>query len=254
MHNAFNRIAHLLLFGIGVAAIIWASALGPAFWKYSVLNGIASQIIRGENISSELIQQTIPVADQLARSETCWPKAMHDAAIIRGRLVQISMEGSDPEQFDDSVAAAISMTRKSLSCAPADSFLWFTLFWLENMKYGLQLEAIAYLEKSYELGPNEGWIALKRNTYALISYDALPARLQQRAIEEFAVLVNSGFVAEAAANLTGPGWRIRELLLANLAGTREKYRRWLAVSLRRSGMELKVPGIEMPELRPRHVD
>jgi hypothetical protein len=67
-------------------------------------------------------------------------------------------------------------------------------------------------------------------------------------------MVNSGFIGDAAANLQGPAWPIRDVLLASLSGAREKYRKQFAVRLRRQGLELAVPGVEMPELRPRQVD
>ena len=139
---------------------------GTALRGYASLDGIASQIIHDDNTSSELLEAAIPLVTSLQESVYCWPKAMHSAAIIRGRLVQVALENSDPDQFARSMAAANAMIRKSLSWAPADLFLWFALFWLENMQFGFRDESIRYLEQSYELGPSEGWIALKRNGYA----------------------------------------------------------------------------------------
>lgn len=139
---------------------------GTALRGYASLDGIASQIIHDDNTSSELLEAAIPLVTSLQELVYCWPKAMHSAAIIRGRLVQVALENSDPDQFARSMAAANAMIRKSLSWAPADSFLWFALFWLENMQFGFRDELICYLEQSYELGPSEGWIALKRNGYA----------------------------------------------------------------------------------------
>jgi hypothetical protein len=254
MRNVLAWAARSCLFAIGAAAISWTSMLGPAFWRYASLDGIASQIIRGENSSTELLEAALPVIKSLQQSDVCWPKAMHNAAIIRGRLVQVALENSDPDQFAKGMAAANAMIRKSLSCAPADSFLWFALFWLENMQFGFRDESISYLEKSYELGPYEGWIALKRNGYALIVYKMLPQRLQVRVVQEYAALVNSGFIRETAANLVGAGWPIHETLLAGLSNVREKYKKQLAKDLRRSGVEVNIPGITIPELRPWQVD
>jgi hypothetical protein len=175
---------------------------------------------------------------------------MHNAAVLRGRLVQVALENSEPRQFDAYAAAADSLIRKSLGCAPSDAFLWFALFWVENMRFGFRDESVKYLEQSYQFGPYEGWIALKRNIYALALYRSLPERLQKQAVLEFAAMVNSGFIGDAAANLQGPGWPIRDVLLASLSGAQEKYRKQFAVRLRRRGLELAVPGVEMPELRP----
>jgi hypothetical protein len=254
MRYAAGLIAHFCFLGLGAAAIVWAIVIGPTAWRYAALEGLAAQAVRGENISSDAIEKNIPAIDLLQRSETCWPKAMHNAAILRGRLVQVALENSDRRQFDASVAAADSLIRKSLSCAPSDSFLWFALFWVENLRFGLRDESLKYLEKSYQYGPYEGWIALKRNTFALALYRSLPEPVQKQAVLEFAAMVNSGFISDSTANLQGPGWPIRDVLLASLRDVKEKYRMQLAVRLRRLGSEAAIPGIDMPELRPWQVD
>jgi hypothetical protein len=252
MRQAAGVSAHFCFLGLGVAAIIWADIVGPMAWKYAFLEGIAIQVVRGENISN--VEKNIPAIDELERSEICWPKAMHNGAIIRVRLVEVALENSEPRQLDIYAAAADSLIRKSLSCAPSDSFLWFALFWVENLRFGFRDESVKYLEKSYQTGPYEGWIALKRNTYALSLYRSLPEQLKTQAVLEFAAMVNSGFIDDAAENLRGPGWPIRDILLASLPDVREKYRIMLAVRLRRLGVEVAVPGVEMPELRPWQVD
>lgn len=254
MSNILIGTVRLCLLGIGVLSLCWSVQFAPAFWKFAPLEGLASQIIRGENLSDALIEEHIPVMDALERSNACWPNAMHNAAIIRGRLVQIAIDNSDPKQSAAAQAALENMTRKSLACAPPDSFLWFAFFWVENLRHGFRDESIRFLEKSYELGPNEGWIALKRNSYALLFYSFLSPKLQQAVVEEFAGLVNSAFVDQAASNLAGPGWPIHDRLIASLTGVRKSYKIWLATKLRRAGIEVNVPGVDLGELRPWHVD
>ena len=248
------RLSLLPLFGIGIAAIVWASEVGPLFWGYASLDGIASRIIRLDNLPNEVLDGVLPALDALDRSDVCLPKAMHNAAIIRGRLLQLAIESSDPEQRGKAAAAADRSVRKSLSCSPADSFMWFALFWIEATQSGFRDELVGYLSKSYELGPYEGWIALRRNSYALLVYQLLPPQLQERVVREFAALVGSGFIRESAANLTGAGWPVHETLLAALADVPEKYRKQLATNLRRSGIEVSIPGVTLPELRPWQVD
>jgi hypothetical protein len=254
MRNVAALAAHFCFLGIGVAAIMWVIAFAPDAWKYAPLEGVASQVIRGEPIPDTAIEKYIPTMDSLLQAKTCWPKAMHNAAILRGRLVQVAIENSDPRQFDIYTADANTMFRKSLACAPSDSFLWFALFWIENLQNGFQNGSIKYLEKSYDLGPYEGWIALRRNPYALNLYQSLPAELQKRIVVEFAAIVNSGFILDAALTLQGPGWPIRDVLVGSLSDVQEKYKRQLATRLRRLGLEVTIPGIDMPEFRPWQVD
>jgi hypothetical protein len=254
MRKLASRLALLPLPGIGAIALLWAMEFGPGFWAYASLDGVASRIVRSDDLSMELLEETVPLLDALEKSERCFPRAMHNAAIIRGRMVQIAVDNSDPEQVRRSAGAANAMIRKSLSCAPADPFLWFALFWLEGMQHGFSDELVGYLSKSYELGPYEGWIGLRRNKYALIVYPLLPPTLQDSVVKEFAALVNSGFIRVSAANLMGAGWPIHDTLLAALADVSPKFKRQLGNDLRRAGVEVDIPGLVMPELRPWQVD
>jgi hypothetical protein len=105
---------------------------------------------------------------------------------------------------------------------------------------------------SYALGPEEGWIAEKRNRLALALFEELPPELKAAAVREFSGLVNTGRYGEAADILTGSAWRIRQLLLSSLNSVQERHRQALASILYRRGYDLTVPGIRQPDPRPWH--
>ncbi|MBR1092296.1 hypothetical protein JQ621_33035 [Bradyrhizobium manausense] len=218
------------------------------------LDDLASKIIRRENIDYSDIESSSKVLRLTSDVSQCYPRGLHNAAIIRGRQVQVALDSSEPDEFDLERNRAVQGIRRSLSCAPSDSFLWFVLFWLQNFERGLQPENIALLRRSYELGPYEGWIALKRCKVALTVYAFLPDDLRENVRTEFSVLVGSGFVYDAADLLVGSGWSARDDLLLATAQTREKYRRQLAKRLREMGIEVSVPGIELQEWRPWQVN
>ena len=142
--------------------------------------------------------------------------------------------------------------RSALSCSPTQSFLWLLHYWLEVAENGSSERALQYLRMSYLAGPNEGWISAKRNGFSLAIYDQLPEDIA--AHPEFVSLVRSGFYAQAASNLSGPGWSTREVLIAALAPVREvrrhefsKYlrpREFLSIS-RVSILSRAGPGIEV---------
>ena len=83
--------------------------------------------------------------------------------------------------------------RESLSCSPADPFLWLALYWLDGTQHGYRPEDLKYLELSYQLGPNEGWIALRRNSVAFATFQQLPPELAEFAINEFVGLLKARF-------------------------------------------------------------
>ena len=72
------------------------------------------------------------------------------------------------------------------------------------------------LRMSYRLGPNEAWIALKRNRIAFARFRRLPPDLAEDAIDEFTRLVKANFIDQAVDIFTGPAWPERDLLLSRL--------------------------------------
>ena len=108
--------------------------------------------------------------------------------------------------------------RSSLSCAPADPFLWLALYSVEVTENGFKPDYLKYLRLSYRLGPQEGWIALKRNPLAFAVFQQLPPDLGENAVNEFvAMLLESRFIDQAAEILIGPAWPERELILSQVA-------------------------------------
>ena len=111
------------------------------------------------------------------------------------------------------------------------------------MSDGLNPASLGFLRESYRLGPNEGWIMVTRNRLALTIFPSLPADLADQSLDEFARLLQPGFVSYAADILTGPGWPLRDRLLARIETAPEPQRRALAEILRDRGYDAKVPGI-----------
>jgi hypothetical protein len=72
---------------------------------------------------------------------------------------------------------AVDAIRQSLACSPADPFFWLALYALEPSA------PLNYLTASYRLGPNEGWIALKRNLVAFANFDELPDDLRRIVVQ-----------------------------------------------------------------------
>jgi hypothetical protein len=84
----------------------------------------------------------------------------------------------------------------------------------------------------------------------LAIYDQLPADVAARAVAEFASLVASRFYSQAAANLSGPGWSNREILVAALAPIAEGPKHEFSKYLRAEGRYLDIPGLAPIERRP----
>jgi hypothetical protein len=182
----------------------------------------------------------VEVAEQAG---LCRPQGLHSAAIIRLQLAKNVIAASERDQIDVSLSVLQDSIHRSLGCSPADPFLWSVLFWLENTMNGFSQDHFEFLRLSYQLGPNEGWIAAKRNELALALFGQLPASLREMAINEFVKLLNSGFLTESVAIFTGPAWPIRDVLLPRLASVSDVQREAFARELYRKGYVVNVPGI-----------
>jgi hypothetical protein len=190
----------------------------------------------------------MPQVEVAERAEPCNPVVTHSTAIILTRMAEQAVV--DGDNIDTQLNALRSSIRRSLACSPADPFLWVVLYWVEINQNGFQPGYLKYLRLSYQLGPNEGWIALKRNGYALAIFHQLPPDIADMALAEFPRLLDSGFDIEAFNIFIGPGWSHRALLLPHLKGVAEIHREALARALYKAGYDVIVPGITLPDPRP----
>jgi hypothetical protein len=122
--------------------------------------------------------------------------------------------------------------------------------WLDGATTGLRPVQLEYLRLSYRLGPNEGWVAARRNRLALAIFERLPPDLAEAAVSEFARLVDGWVYPDSIALFTGPGWPIHDRLLASLKDVGELQREAFAKALYTQGYDVAVPGITAPEARP----
>ena len=177
-----------------------------------------------------------------------WSAQRRDYPITNGGTGDSDGDRSAIEGALSSWQAAV---RASLVCSPADPFLWLGLFWLTNTREGFNPHNFAYLRLSYELGPNEGWIALKRSQIALAMFGSLPDDIKEKVVVEFLAFVKTGLTEAAADIFIGPGWQIRDVLLARMQDLDEASRRAFAESLQFRGYDdVSVPGVDRPERHP----
>lgn len=248
----FILLARSLVVILGCAAVWWGIVGFPVFWQVSSTERIANQVIAGDPFKIEILVRQLPIIDSIEKSAYCRPAALRSAAIIQLRMVEVAAPTNDREHVDEHVKSLGNVIRSSLSCAPADPFLWLVLYWVESTENGSKADYLKYLQMSYRLGPNEGWIGLKRNRVTFAASDKLPVDMAEYAINEFAGLVEMGFYEQAAEILTGPAWRLRQELLPCLQNVEERHRRAFADILYKKGYDVVVPGIESQGSRPWH--
>jgi hypothetical protein len=240
------------LLALAGAATLWGVAVLPAFWRQSALERTATHVLAGDPFKSELLEALIPAVEAAEQADYCRPEATRSAAIIRLRLAEQAVAEGERMAIDSRLAALRDSIRRSLACSPADPFLWVVLYWVESARNGFQPGYLDYLRLSYRLGPNEGWIGVKRNAFALAVFERLPPDIADTAIGEFAGLLDAGFYEDTVAIFTGPGWQVRDRLLPRLKQVAERYRQMFAKGLYARGYDVTVPGIQLPDPRPWH--
>lgn len=243
-------LARAFTIGLGCAGIAWGAWALPKFWRHAPVETLAQRIMEGEPYRPGALVEQIPALDAIEAEPVCRPSALRSAAIVRFRLAEDALGEGDRPHIDERIAALRRAILASLHCGPLDSFLWLALFWVESASRGFRDDDLKYLRMSYAQGPNEGWIAIRRNRVALAIYSRLPRDMAERVVDEFARILQSDLIVAAADLLTGPGWPIRDILLASTAKVSEPRRARLDRLLRERGYDLKVPGIEPP--RPQH--
>jgi len=242
--------ARISIAALGLGAFAWGAAMLPLFWRQSAIELVAGKIVAGAPYKPHILQEQMAGVEAAERAERCRPIALRSAAIIRLRVLEETIAAGERALIDPRMDQLRASARRALACSPADPFLWLVLYWTENARTGFSAEHVRYLRLSYRLGAHEGWVAVRRSWLVLAVFDELPADLAERAIGEFAGLVESGFYGGAVAILAGPGWPLRERLLAGLSQVTLAKRHALAFQLGERGIDVAVPGVQPADGRP----
>jgi hypothetical protein len=248
--SAWQFLARSALILIGSAALAWAAMVAPVVWQQSRLDQMADRLMRGMAFNPERLRALVPDANAVEQRAFPSPKGLRSAALLRLALVEQDFGSGDRENMDADLAALDVAVIHALSQSPADAFLWLAAFWGRSLNGAGDDVHLAWLRMSYETGPREGWIAVRRNRIALALYPQLTPDLIGNVVHEFAGLVSSGLYDDAASILVGPGRPLRERLLESLTSVDYLDRERFAALLAREGYEVPVPGVEVAPQRP----
>ena len=220
---------------VGLVGIVWGVSEFPALRQESTIKKIADRILVGDVYKYDILLKQASLVDPAQRPELCRPLTVRSAAVIRLRLAEISDNaalGPAPVRTN----LAVDAIRQSLACSPADPFFWLALYALEPSA------PLNYLTASYRLGPNEGWIALKRNPVAFANFDELPDDLRRIVVQEFVRIVEMDTIDDAVKIFVGPAWDQRDLILSQMDRVPLWQRQQLQAALTGAGYDVLIPG------------
>jgi hypothetical protein len=241
--------ARILIVMTGIASIWWAVVAMPRFRPEAGIKQIVEHIVAGETYKPDVLDAAI--AKLKEKEPVLRPSILSKGAVVHLRQALDAVRSDQTDVIDSRLDVLRQAIDEALTRTPGDPLLWLVRFSVANTDDALTPERLDYLRLSYQLGPNEGWIAVGRNRLALAIYPSLPSDLAEGAISEFVGLVRSELYELAADNLAGPGWPIRHLLLTSLRQLSEKNRRTFAAVLNKRELEdVSVPGVDPPPARP----
>lgn len=236
----------------GICAIAWAIDIILIYRAEASLAGTAQGILSGDKFSSAQLN-AMKRQLEAAPAKPLQASALSSAAIIRLRLLEEELKAGnrEPAAALSSMADLQTAVSAALAQSPTNSFMWLTDFWLGRLRNPNANTDLNLLRMSYRSGPNEAWIAVRRNPLALGVFASLPSDLADQALSEFVGLVRSGLYTDASNILTGPGWAVREQLLSRLAEVDEAERRGFSRALGSKDLGgVTVPGVEKRPPRP----
>lgn len=248
--NVVRQLTRAFIMLLGLAGVVWGIVNFSASWRQAGIEQIASEILDHERFKPKALDPFISSLAEIEQSHYCQPKLLRSAAIIRLRLAEEAIAFAERDVIDDRLSALENGIRSALACEPADAFLWMVLAWVNNLREGPKLEQLTFLRLSYSLGPNEGWIAVRRNRLALAMFPHLPPDLAATAVGEFDRMLNSWLYWDTIAIFIGPGWAIRDRLLGSLGGVGARQREAFAEELYAEGYDVIVPGVAPHKRRP----
>lgn len=220
---------------VGLIGLVWGVSEFSARREESTLKKIADRILDGQVYKYDILLKEASLVAASQNPKSCRPLTMRSAAVIRLRLAEISDDSAlGPAPVRTNVA--VDAIRESLACSPADPFFWLALYALEPSA------PLNYLTASYRLGPNEGWIALKRNPVAFANFDELPDDLRRMVVQEFVRIVEMDTIGDAVKIFVGPAWEQRELILSQIDRVPQRQRQQLQSALTGAGYNVLVPG------------
>jgi hypothetical protein len=229
--------------GFGICSIAWAVFSIDVDRGWAPFEGAAEAILKGEAFNSETLNALRRQLDSRPAA-TLRPAALEDLAVIRLRLFEAKLNDGSSQTESSDFAGLEATLAAALSKDPGNSFLWFADYWLSRVRRDDTGRGIDSLRMSYAMGPNEAWIAQRRNPVVLERFSSLPPDLAEQAMSEFVRLVKSRLYADATNILVGIGRPLREKLLSRLASLDEVDRRAMSRELSHREINgVSVPGI-----------
>jgi hypothetical protein len=227
---------------LGTLGLAWSVLTLPTFWTEFPIRQFSEHIVRGETFPLEALQTASRDFRHGIHLTACSAVAAHGRAVVELAILDRSFATPANAPVDSQIEASRNSILSGLACLPSDAFLWFELYRIESLQSGLHAEYLRHLAMSYQVGANEGWIAILRNKAAFAVFPALTTDLKSRVLDEFCLLLRTELYQQAIDIFLGAAEPYRDLIIARMDTVPVQNRQAFADLLARMGVDAHIPG------------
>ena len=196
---------------VGCLGLAWGISNVAPGETFDAFLGLEARLLRLETVSRTNAITTLNGA--AARDlNACDDHAQHALMLLEIPLADAALRSGAVQEFDQRMGSLEARARRTLGCAPRDSFVWLLLFGLETEHGLLDEHAFNLLAMSYDTSPNEAWIAVRRIVVAIPVVRFAPEPIQQKILTEFQNLIRRGFFEMPARSYLNASAPTRALL------------------------------------------
>jgi hypothetical protein len=208
-------VQRTLMFAIGCAGLAWGIFALPGSETADDFRDVESHLLRFEAFNPTTLTRTL--GNQASQNlSLCDTHSQRATLLMEMPLAEAALRFGATNEFDQRIQSLETRSKRILSCAPRESFVWLLLFNLEILHGRLNEPAFDLLAMSYETSPNEAWISIRRILVAMPLVLIAPESLRQKILFEFQQLIRNGFASDAARSYLISSESVRSLLLTQI--------------------------------------
>jgi hypothetical protein len=231
---------------LAALAILWSVLIVPTEHKVAPLEQIVEHI--GETFTPAAFKKIEGYADRLERLGGCYngPDAI---AAVRLRKAALVLAYGPTQELPEDLWQARNALRSALACTPLDAYFWYALFRIELARTGDVDICIPYIEMSYRLAPNEGWISPQRSRVSLPLLSRLDPDIRALVLLEYTHMVRDQ-ASIAAKILVKANEGVRATLVSLLTSLPLSERTRIARLVEDADANIAIPGVVQDDTLP----
>ena len=233
-----------LLIVLALAGLSWSVSILRTELQIAPIRDVAERIIVRQTFTMEALA---PVLKHLDETQPKCVNGTEYAAVIRLYAAATAHTSQMPDA-QQLLTKALEEAVSALWCSPHQGFLWYAVFWLEKALGSPPTKYIPALDLSYDVAPNEGWIARFRNPDALELYSDLDASLQSKIRDEYRYLLRDRINVAVTVLGEAPA-PVRNIILKILQDLPLETRENFAKHVDSANLVVDIPGVDYKRVK-----